>query len=315
MKALFYGTPAVAVPYLELLARRAELVAVVTQPDRPAGRGLELRPSPVKAKALELGLAVLQPEKPSEIVARLAGLKPDLAVVVAYGRILKRDALLVPRLGSLNVHFSLLPRYRGAAPVQWSLIRGETKTGVTLFWLDEGMDTGPVFLQREQAIDPEDDARTLMEKLQALGVVLLGEALDEIEAGRLPRREQSGEPSAAPLLRSLDARLEVDRPAIELHNRVRGLALGPKPYLELRAGAGLTRLIVLKTKIGAGPGDEKAPPGAILRVDPGAGFLLKCRTSCLWLLSVQPEGKKPVTAANFLNGLRLGAGDFLPLCL
>src|SRR5687767_9642543 len=140
MKTVFYGTPEVSVAFLEKLARRTEVVAVVSQPDRPAGRELKVEPTPVKRKALELGLKVLQPEKPSAIAESLRALAPDLAVAVAYGRILKPEVLSAPRLGTLNVHFPLLPKYRGAAPVQWSLARGETKTGVTVFWLDEGMD-------------------------------------------------------------------------------------------------------------------------------------------------------------------------------
>src|SRR5271163_1696817 len=168
LKTIFFGTPETAVPFLRLLAERTEVLAVVSQPDKPAGRGLSVAPTPVKAAALALGLKVLQPAKPSEIAAELKALTPDLAVVVAYGRLLKRDVLDVPRLGTLNAHFSLLPKYRGAAPVQWSLVRGEKTTGVTLFWLDEGMDTGPVQAMRETAVDPDEDAGALLARLTVL---------------------------------------------------------------------------------------------------------------------------------------------------
>jgi methionyl-tRNA formyltransferase len=158
LKTIFFGTPETAVPFLRLLAKETRVVAVVSQPDKPAGRGLEVAPTPVKKAALELGLKVLQPAKPSEIAAELKALGADFGVVVAYGRILKTDVLASTRLGLLNAHFSLLPKYRGAAPVQWALVNGETKTGVSLFWLDEGMDTGPVQDMTETAVGPDEDA-------------------------------------------------------------------------------------------------------------------------------------------------------------
>src|SRR3569832_1319667 len=193
LKTLFFGTPETAVPFLRLLAKRTQVLAVVSQPDRPAGRGLTVAPTPVKAAALELGLKALQPNKPSEIAAELKALGADLAVVVAYGRILKADALGATRLGFMNAHFSLLPKYRGAAPVQWALVRGEKKTGVSLFWLDEGMDTGPVQAMRETAVDPAEDAGELLARLTALGVELLDAALNELEAGKVARAALEGE--------------------------------------------------------------------------------------------------------------------------
>ena len=221
-------------PFLELLARRTTVCAVISQPDQPSGRDLKTLPTPVKSCALDLGLTVLQPEKPSSIAVELGGLRADLAVVVAYGRLLRKDLLAVPRWGTLNVHFSLLPRYRGAAPVQWSLIRGETKTGVTLFWLDEGMDTGPILLQKQADIAPEDDAPVLFERLTSLGLSSLEEALAELEAGVLRKNPQVGEGSLAPLLTRKDARLTFDRDALELHNLVRGVRVWPRAYLELK---------------------------------------------------------------------------------
>src|ERR1700733_822716 len=170
LKTIFFGTPETAAPFLRLLAKRTRVLAVVSQPDRPAGRGLEVAPTPVKAAALELGLKILQPVKPSDIAAELKGLGADLAVVVAYGRILKADALTATRLGFMNAHFSLLPKYRGAAPVQWSLVRGEKKPGVALFWLDEGMDTGPVRAMRETPVAPDEDSGALLARLTGLGV-------------------------------------------------------------------------------------------------------------------------------------------------
>lgn len=310
LKTVFFGTPRTAVPFLELLARQTQVLAVVSQPDQPAGRSLKTGPTPVKAKALELGLKVLQPEKAAQTVQALAALEADLFVVVAYGRLLKPDVLALPKHGALNVHFSLLPKYRGAAPVQWSLVHGEAKTGVTLFWLDEGMDSGPIFLQAETAVAAEEDAPALLERLTALGVELLGQALGEVEAGRIIRRPQEGEPSLAPLIKKQDARLDLNQEARQVHNLVRGMRLWPRAYLESPAG----RLLVLKTSLEQA-GSAQAPParpGTILRVERGRGFLVQCGAgSRLWFLIVQPEGKNPLNAADFLNGLRLGPGELL----
>jgi methionyl-tRNA formyltransferase len=311
LKTIFFGTPETAVPFLRLLAKRTQVLAVVSQPDRPAGRGLEVAATPVKAAALELGLKALQPNKPTEIAAELKALGADLAVVVAYGRILKADALAAARLGFMNAHFSLLPKYRGAAPVQWALVRGEKKTGVSLFWLDEGMDTGPVQAMRETAVDPAEDAGQLLSRLTALGVDMLDAELSALETGKVVRTPQAGEPSAAPLIKREDARIDLSRPAAEIHDLVRGFRLWPKAYLEK---TGQPRLQVLKTALAASTDPAgQGRPGRVLFVDRKRGILVECASSSrLWVLDVQPEGKKTLNAADFANGLRLAAGGFLP---
>ena len=311
MKTLFFGTPETAVPFLRLLAKRTEVLAVVSQPDRPSGRGLEVAPTPVKAAALGLGLKVFQPNKPSEIAAELKALGADLAVVVAYGRILKADALAATRLGFMNAHFSLLPKYRGAAPVQWALVRGEKRTGVTLFWLDPGMDTGPIQAMRETPVDPDEDAGQLLARLTALGVEMLDTELAAFEAGKVVRRTQDGEATLAPMIKREDARVDLARPAGEIHDLVRGFRLWPRAYLEKK---GVPRLLVLKTAL-ASESDPAANgrPGQVLAVDRDRGILVECGSaSRLWFLAVQPEGKKTLNAADFANGLRLAAGGFLP---
>lgn len=311
LKTLFFGTPETAVPFLRLLAKRTEVLAVVSQPDRPAGRGLEVSPTPVKAAALELGLKVLQPAKPSEIAAELKALGADLAVVVAYGRILKADALAAARLGFMNAHFSLLPKYRGAAPVQWALVRGEEKTGVSLFWLDEGMDTGPVQAMRELAVEPDEDAGELLARLTKLGVELLDAELSALEAGKIVKAPQAGEPSPAPLIKREDARVDLSMPARAIHDLVRGFRQWPRAYLEK---TGVPRLLVLKTALAAAADPAgQGRPGRVLAVDRERGILVECGSSSrLWFLAVQPEGKKTLNAADFANGLRLAAGGFLP---
>ena len=311
MKTIFFGTPETAVPFLRLLASKTEVVAVVSQPDKPSGRGLEVSPTPVKAAALELGLKVLQPAKPSEIAAELKALGADFGVVVAYGRILKTDVLSSTRLGLLNAHFSLLPKYRGAAPVQWALVRGEKKTGVSLFWLDEGMDTGPVQAVLETDIPPDEDAPALLARLTGLGVELLGPVLTDLSAGKVLRLPQEGVPSAAPLIKREDARLDLARPADELHGLVRGFRSWPRAWLELTSG----KLLVLRTELAlASSPTGNGAIGTVLAIERGRGILVQCSSrSRLWFLEVQPEGKKPLNAAEFANGLRLVAGGLLPL--
>ena len=311
LKTIFFGTPETAVPFLRLLAKRTRVLAVVSQPDRPSGRGLEVAPTPVKTAALEFGLTVFQPARPSEIAAVLKALGADLAVVVAYGRILKADALAATRLGFLNAHFSLLPKLRGAAPVQWALARGEKKTGVSLFWLDEGMDTGPVQTMRETPIDPAEDAGALLERLTAFGVEMLDAELDALAAGKVVRRPQEGEATLAPLIKREDARIDLALPAAEIHNLVRGFRLWPKAFLKKEDRP---LLQVLKTSLPAesDPGPQ-GRPGRVLAVDRDRGILVECGSSSrLWFLAVQPEGKKTLNAADFANGLRLAAGGFLP---
>jgi methionyl-tRNA formyltransferase len=305
LKTVFMGTPDVAVPFLRLLASKTDVVAVVSQPDRPAGRGLNVVPTPVHAAAKELGLPVHQPAKPADIADALRSLKPDLTVVVAYGRLLKADVLSVPRLGSLNAHFSLLPKYRGAAPVQWALVKGETKTGVTLFWLDEGMDTGPIQAQAPADIGPDEDAPALLARLTALGVTLLDRELDALAAGRVVREPQLGEPSLAPLIKREDAAIDLNKDARSIHDLVRGFRSWPR--------ASLGKELVLKTAL-AGPSDPpgKGIPGTVLSVERSRGLLVECGSrSRLWFLEVQSEGKKPLAAVDFANGRRLAVGSVL----
>ncbi|MEK7389947.1 MAG: methionyl-tRNA formyltransferase [Elusimicrobiota bacterium] len=313
MKTIFFGTPDTAVPFLRRLASRTRVLAVVSQPDKPAGRGLTVCATAVKTAALELGLPVFQPSRPSDIAGELTALGADVGVVVAYGRLLKKDVLSSTRLGLLNAHFSLLPKYRGAAPVQWSLVRGETRTGVTLFWLDEGMDTGPIQACRPTEIVPEEDAPGLLARLTDIGVDLLSDVLDDLEKGAVVRRPQEGQPSPAPLITREDARLDLSRPADEVRNIVRGFRAWPRAWLELSSG----RLLLLRAAACADSDPPaKGRPAGILAVDRRRGLLVECGSrSRLWFLEVQPEGKKPLNAAEFANGLRLAVGDLLPLSL
>lgn len=301
LKTVFLGTPALSVPFLERLHHKTDVAAVVTTPDQPAGRGYELKPPPVKAKALELSLPVLQPAslKSAEDSDPIRALGADVGIVVAYGKLLPKDVLAIPKHGFLNVHFSLLPKYRGAAPIQWALINGETETGVTLFWLDEGMDTGPVFLQKKIAIEPEDDAESLRNNLVDVGVQCLDEALGLIEGGRLTREPQSGQASLAPILKKEDGQIDWAKPAEAIWNQMRGMASWPGTF------TGGIKILKARPVYELGPGE----PGRIMTVVSGEGPVVKCGRHSLALIQVQPEGKKPMPSWNWWQGARLKIGD------
>jgi methionyl-tRNA formyltransferase len=299
MRVLFYGTPAFALPTLTALLAHHRVAAVVTQPDRPAGRGQRAHPSPVKVLAIERGIPVLQPARLRDAgwPERLAEHATDVAVVVAFGQILPRPVLDVPPRGSINVHASLLPRYRGAAPIAWSIIRGERETGITTFQMDAGMDTGPLLLQRPTAIGAEETAAELAERLAVLGAEVLLETLARLHA-LTPCPQDSAAATLAPRLRKEDGLLDWSEPAGALAARVRGL--NPWPGATTLAPGG--RLLIWRARAIAGRGE----PGVLtladgrLTVGTGAGLLQP--------LEVQPENRRPMDWDAYLRGARLGPG-------
>ncbi len=301
MKTIFFGTPQLAVPYLELVKQCTDLQLTVTQADKPRGRGMEVSACPVKARALELGVPVLSPEKLKDDFDKIATTPFDLGIAVAYGKIFRPDFLALPKLGILNVHFSLLPKLRGAAPVQQALIQGYTRTGISVFWIRPGMDDGPLFLQKEINILPEDNAQTLFEKLIPLGLEGLKEVLTRLDAGENVQIPQVGEPTLAPMLQKEDALLRpATLTALELTNRVRGLACGPKPKVPFIYKGQTEWLQVLRTR----PEQTTAQvaPGTVLAIERENGILVKCKEGAVWLVEVQPAGKKPMPALAFANG-------------
>jgi methionyl-tRNA formyltransferase len=303
MKTIFLGTPALAVPFLDCLAKKTEVQAVITAPDQPAGRGYQLKAPEVKVAAQKLALPILQPEtlKDVQVAEKIRALGAEVGIVVAYGKLLPEEVLAIPKHGFLNVHFSLLPKYRGAAPIQWALVNGETETGVTLFWLDEGMDTGPVFLQKKIAIQPEDDAESLRNKLVELGVTSLEQALEVLEKGRPKREPQKGVTSKAPILKKEDGRIDWAKPAEAIHNQLRGFAPWPGAYVQ--------GLKIVEAKVSFD--SEKAAPGTVIRLVSGEGPVVKCGSNSLVLLQVQPEGKKAMPAWSWWQGARLKLGETL----
>ncbi len=312
MKTIFLGTPEIAVPFLKRLSAGHEVAFAVSGPDRPSGRGMRLSPCAVKREALSLGIKTLAPEHPSLIAGELAAARPELGIVVAYGKILKKDILSVPRLGFINIHFSLLPKYRGGAPVPWALMRGEEETGVTSFWLDKGMDTGPIFLQKAERILPQDNAATLLERLIRTGVEVMSETLENIASGRIIRRPQDPAEQAAPrapCLTKEDSWLDFGLALEDIHNKVRGLYCGSRARVRCRSLGREVTVQILKTTVADDSKSALLKPGSIIRVEREKGFFVKCVKGALLVEEVQPEGKRPMPARDFLNGFRLKPGD------
>jgi len=309
MILVFCGTPRFAVPTLEkLVAAGHSVPLVVTQPDRPRGRGLELVASPMKEAAVRLGIAVDQPaaiKNNEEFRAQLAKLAPDAIIVVGYGRIIPQWMIDLPRFGNLNLHASLLPKYRGAAPIQWAIACGETITGVTTMRIDAGLDTGDILLQRELAILPDDTSETLAPKLAAIGAELMIETLRGLETGDVrPVPQNHSLASLAPILKKEDGRMDFERTASELLHRLRGFRPWPGAFTVFRSKA-------LQVH-GAQKAENK--PGllpAVVGVE-GSRLLVGCgQGTVLELIEIQMEGKRRMTAREFINGYRPQTGERL----
>jgi len=307
LNLVFCGTPSFAVPTLEKLVDAGlRLHLVVTQPDRPKGRGLELVSSPVKKSALRLNLSVTQPDRirsNDEFRAQLSALKPDAIIIVGYGRIIPQWMLELPPLGNINLHASLLPKYRGAAPIQWAIANGETVTGVTTMRIDAGLDTGDILLQQELPLPPDDTAETLAPRLAVIGADLVVETLRHFEAGSVqPRPQDNSQASLAPILKKEDGLVDFSRSAGDLFNRIRGFQPWPGAYTKFRGKS----LQILNAR----PATDAVPP-AELRVDSGR-LLVGCgRNTSLELLEIQREGKKRSSAADFARGYHPHSGEKL----
>lgn len=307
LNLVFAGTPRFAVPTLERLVEAGFHVRqVVTQPDRPRGRGMELTASPVKQVALKLGLPVTQPDKiknNEDFRTELTDLKADAVIVVGYGRIIPQWMIDLPPLGNLNVHASLLPKYRGAAPIQWAIAQGETITGVTTMRIDAGLDTGDILLQREHVISAEDTAETMAPKLAAIGAELMIETLASLQAGTTRGRAQDhAQATLAPILKKEDGQIDFHRSATEIWNRLRGFQPWPGAFTTFR-GKNL--------HIWAAQPADAAIPLAKIRLE-GNRLLVGCGShTALDLLEVQVEGKKRMPARDFVNGYRVNAGECL----
>jgi methionyl-tRNA formyltransferase len=307
LNLVFCGTPRFAVPVLDKLVEAGfKVQLVVTQPDRPKGRGLELVSSPVKQRALDLALPITQPEsikKNEAFRAVLTALNPDAIIVVGYGRIIPQWMLDLPPLGNINLHASLLPKYRGAAPIQWAIARGETVTGVTTMKIDAGLDTGAILLQQEIQIATDDTAETLASKLATIGADLIIETLRGLQAGSVhPRPQDHARATLAPILRKEDGLIDFSRKAGEILNRMRGFQPWPGAYTKFRGkNLQIWKAVALDRAL---PMSELAPEGDRLLVGCGEGTSIE-------LLELQLEGKKRTSAADFIRGYHLQPGEKL----
>jgi methionyl-tRNA formyltransferase len=309
MKLVFCGTPQFAVPSLERLqAAGHDVQLVVTQPDRPQGRGMELAAPPVKQTATRLGLPITQPEKiknNQEFRAQLEALRPDTIIVVAYGRIIPGWMLQLPEYGNINVHASLLPKYRGAAPIQWAIANGETMTGVSTMKIDEGLDTGDILLKREMEIGPHDTAVTLAPRLAELGADLLVETLEQLQhGGLLAIPQDDSQATLAPILKKEDGLIEFNRSAQEIHNRLRGFQPWPGAYTVFRG----KNLKIVDARV-ADAGVRLC--SGELHANGNELFAGCASQTVLELVKVQPEGKKAMPARDFISGYHPAEGERL----
>jgi len=306
MRIVFMGTPEFAVPSLKALVESGdEVVALVAQPDKPKGRGLKPSPPPTKVIAEEYGVPVLQPPgiRTEAFLLELAALNPDLICVAAYGKILPKAVLVLPRFGCLNVHASLLPKYRGAAPVNWAIARGEAVTGITIMQMDKGMDTGDILLTREIPIDYDDTGVTLTEKLSLAGAELLLLAIAGLKKGYLrPLKQDEAAATYAPMLKKEDGRVDWSKPAGEIRNQIRGMLPWPGAYTFSNG----KMLKIYKAEVSEGegePGEVLAAGQGILRVMTGEG--------ALDIFELQMEGGKRLDAKAFLSGRKIEPGAVL----
>lgn len=298
LRAIFMGTPDFAVPCLEVLAAEHEVLAVVTQPDRPKGRGQKAAASPVKEAALRHGLPIYQPEKikTPEFTTILKELQPDIMVVVAFGQLLSPEILAIPPLGCINVHASLLPKYRGAAPIHWAIVNGETMSGVTTMYMDKGMDTGDMILTAETAIAADDTTALLHDRLQALGSDLLRTTLQQIAAGTAPRQPQDHTAATyASLLTKDIEKIDWTQPAVVIHNLVRGLNSWPGAFCTHRE----KRLKVWRTEVI--DSQQSGTPGRITRVTEQAIYVETGR-GILAIYELQPESKRRMPSSDYEKG-------------
>jgi methionyl-tRNA formyltransferase len=319
MLLVFCGTPRFAVPTLEKLAEAGHSVLrVVTQPDRPRGRGMDVAVSPVKEAATRLGIAVLQPvtiKNNAEFRSQLAAIRPDAIIVVGYGRIIPQWMIDLPRLGNLNLHASLLPKYRGAAPIQWAIANGESLTGVTTMRIDAGLDTGDILMQREIAIGLEDTAQTLGPKLASIGAGLMVETLRGLETGQVrPTPQDHAQATLAPILNKEDGRMDFSRSATHLFNRLRGFQPWPGAFATFKGKTLQVHRAQPRQHAAKLTPGEVAVEGTRLLVGCGEGFGKdkdKNAGTALELIEIQVEGKRRMTAQEFINGYRPKSGDHL----
>ena len=308
LKIIFMGTAELSCASLEKLAQASQfqIAAVVSQPDKPKGRDLKLQPPPVKVLAQKFNLPVLQPLKARDenFISQLRELKPDLIAVVAYGQILPQTILDLPPFGCLNVHTSLLPKYRGAAPIQWAIANGETETGVTIMKMDAGMDTGPILAQKRSPILPQDDSVALHDRLAQLGAELLLETIPGYVGGKILPKPQSADASYAPKIKKEDGQIDWKRPAQAILDRLRAFTPWPGAFTFLKTEAKPCLLKVWRAEVA----EKSGGAGEILSADE-SGIVIACGKNALRILELQREGGRRMSAREFLAGHGLKTGE------
>jgi methionyl-tRNA formyltransferase len=312
MKIIFMGTAELSCASLEKLARYFSIAAVVTQPDKPKGRELKLQFSPVKILAEKLKLAILQPARARDekFISELRELKPDLIVVVAYGQILPQSILDLPKFGCLNVHTSLLPKYRGASPIQSAILNGETETGVTIMKMDAGLDTGEIISQTRTLILPEDNSQTLHDRLAQLGAKLLVETIPDYVTGKiLPKPQPAEGASYAAKIKKEDGKIDWNEPAEKILNRLRAFTPWPGAFTFLKTEEKSQLLKIWKAEVSGNNGQT----GTVLSADKN-GIVVGCGKNALRILELQREGGRRLSAQEFLAGNPLKAGEKFPTC-
>ena len=307
-RVLFFGTPDIAVPSLVALAEIAEVPFVVCQPDKPVGRHQIVTAPPVKVRAIELGIPVEQPVKlrTGELASKMRDAKADAALVIAYGRILPADVLSAPRLGCINLHASLLPKLRGAAPIQWAVARGESETGITVMQMDEGLDTGPALAFFRTPIGPDETAGELAVRLAELAAVAVREALPKVLRGELPKLLQDdAQATLAPILEKAHGTLDWTQPAAAVHALVRGMNPWPLGQTTCRG----KRVVVHRTNL-VQPEGARGAPGTVILADK-TRVVVACGAGAIELAQIQLEGKKPMRGADWFLGRGVAEGDVL----
>ena len=308
MRVALFGSPAFALPVLDALLAQHEVVLVVAQPDKPAGRGNKLTAPPVAARTRELGVRLEQPprlKRNEGFLELVRELELDVAITAAYGKILPQTLLDIPKHGFLNVHASLLPKYRGAAPIQWALVNGETETGISIMQTEAGLDTGPVRLVKRLEINPDDTSLTLFDKLSGLGAAALMDALDKLERGELPSCPQNdAEATYAPMLSKDDGRIRWNTPAAQIYDRYRGVYAWPGSFTAYNGKTfKVPQLSPVKTSI-------SGKPGEIISLSPN-GITVGCTEGVVVLKTVQPAGKPKMSAYDWANGYGVKTGTHL----
>ena len=310
MRAVFMGTPEIAATVLKsVLASRHEVIAVVTQPDKPKGRGHEMAFPPVKEVALEAGIPVMQPQRAKDeaFIAELKALNPDIILVAAYGKLLPKAILDMPKFGCINVHASLLPKYRGASPIQWAVLNGDEKSGVTIMHMAETMDTGDIIMTKEVVLAKDETAGSLHDKLAEIGGPLLIEAMDALETGRAPRIRQNDEDAThVTMLDKTMGNLDFSKPAVQLERWIRGLNPWPTAYTKLDG----KMLKLWKAEVLPAKEAKNVEPGTVIDVLKD-GFDVLTGDGVLRVKELQLEGKRKMTAEEFLRGFSLEAGTVL----